>query len=1200
MGWELTAERASGRSRAHLAGESGLSDLESGVFDDPSVAARYALTARIGTGASSTVYEAVELRTGRRVAVKVLRLSAEPRGSTGQSDAERFRREARLCAQLHHAHIVRLVDSGEVGGLLYAVFELVPGRTLADVLAQEGALEPAEAVHLMAQVLDALTCSHAVGIAHRDLKPANIMITGSGAARRAMVLDFGLGVLAEEADRGSATRLTAHGEYLGTPLYSAPEQLCGKPPTVLSDVYAWGLIFLECLTGAPAITGRTMAEVLHGQLSLQRVPIPRALAAHPLARILRAATVKQPVEQRLPASDLLRELRQIPPAPLPRRSELCAARDDHARDRAVAARDRTWQVPLPRNPNFTGRRGLLAGLRDALTTDPPPAVVALSGLGGIGKTQTALEYAHRHAHEYELVAWLRAEEGAALAADYAALADALGLPERDTRDQAPRVDAVREWLEGHGHWLLVFDNAPTPEAIRAYLPHWPTGHVIATSRHPLWRSVGTALPVDVLEPDEAADFLITRTGDRQRPEAMHLGEDLGWLPLALEEAAAYIEATGHTVATYRRLLESNRIRLFREGAPPADYPWTVRSTWELSLQRLEEEAPQAARLLCLCAFLAPDDVPLGDLREGLAHVGDDGLARLAEPIAFDRSLAALRRYSLIKLSPGALSLHRLVQLVTRDRLADVDRARWADAALRLVAAIYPRSGLAGDVLPASGRLLPHALAVLAHSDGLPPCDLRAAQLLVRTGIYLSATGVQARGFEHLAAALRIVERHPELGDRERAGVLDNVAVVQNARGEIGEARALFERALAIHERLDGAESLPVGLDLVNLAWVRRALGDPGEARAAGERATRILRGGLGAWHPIVATAQSVTARVLWQLGELDAARALIAEVFAVLDRARSKFHPMMAGAWFQSGLMALALGDVARATACARQGEAVGRPAYGADHPLVLSNLLVSGQALLEQEEWDTARQVFERIVTGSQRTCARPHADLALALPLLAESQRRAGDAPRARRTVDQALATIAAVAGDRRVVLAQTHLARGNLSADAGDLAVAHQEHDAACELLQGVTGAHHPSLLPPLNALARTQLRAGALAAARQNAERGLAIAAAAGLECHLDVAAALETLAAADGALGRHADAVARLGQAAAIVDDRLGAHTARAQRLRRRMRDAGADAHARQRHESDAAEPADAALRGTAAAEPRQPGDGSPPAAKRSN
>jgi hypothetical protein len=218
--------------------------------------------------------------------------------------------------------------------------------------------------------------------------------------------------------------------------------------------------------------------------------------------------------------------------------------------------------------------------------------------------------------------------------------------------------------------------------------------------------------------------------------------------------------------------------------------------------------------------------------------------------------------------------------------------------------------------------------------------------------------------------------------------------------------------------------------------VRLVLGDLVEARTAGERAARILTTALGAWHPIVATVQSVTSRSLWQLGEIEAARALVGEVFDLLDRARSKFHPMMAGAWFQSGLLALALGDVARASACAASGVNVGTPAYGPDHPLVLSNLIVSGRVLLEREDLDGADASSSASSTALSAPAPRPHADLAMSLPLLAETQRRGGDRTLARRTVEQGLAASGAVAGDRTQLLAESHLVLGNVWADDGDV--------------------------------------------------------------------------------------------------------------------------------------------------------------------
>ena len=1085
----------------------------------------------------------------------MLRLPGRERAGA-ERDVERFRRETRLCAQLHHPNIVRLIDSGEAGELLYAVFEFVP-EAISPTFWPEGGLEPAEAVHLMMQVLDALELlrSRSGHRASRSEAGEHHGHQHRGAAQR-----DGARLRPRRArrrrERPTGGRLTVDGEYLGTPQYSAPEQLRGAPPTVLSDLYAWGLIFLECAHRRAGDRGRTPAEVVHAQLSLQPVPVPRSIASHPLGRLLRTATAKEPPQARASAERCCASCRPSPPARCPDARRWSAPATSPRPRRRSARRHLEGagaaQRQLHRPPRAAG------GAARVLATEPPPTVVALRGLGGIGKSQIALEYAYQRAAEYELVAWLGAEGADALAADYASLADWLGLPEKETRDQHARIEAVRTWLERHRRWLLIFDNAPTPQSIRAYLPHSPAGHAIATSRHQGWRSIGTGIAVDVLEPDEAAEFLTSRTGDARTPEAEHLCEELGRLPLALEEAAAYIEATGRSIATYRRLLESNRARLFDAGTPPADYPWTVRSTWEISLQRLEAEAPQAAQLLALCAYLAPDDMPLIELRQGLARLGDGALAPLTDELQLDRCIAALRRYSLVKLEENALWLHRLVQLVTRDRLPADERARWAAAALRLVEAVYPRSGLAGDVQPESGRLLPHALAVLGHVAELPQCDERAARLLSRTGVYMSATGVQARAVEHLTSALRLYDRHPELGDRERAAVLGNFALVQNARGELYEARDLLERALALHERLDGPDALSVGLALVTLAWVRRALGDLGEARAAGERGARIVGAHLGAAHPIVATLQSVTARALWELGELEAAGRLHGAVLAQLAGVEGGAHPMTAGAWLQSGVLAAERGDLERAVACAEQGVRVGTPAYGPDHPLVLSNLVISGHALLEGEDLEGARRVFERVVNAGTRTSARPHADITLSLPWLAEVQRRGGDPTLARRTAQQALATAGAIAGDCTRLLATICVVLGQIAADEGDLVGARHEHGLARALLETRIGRQHPAMLPVLNAQARVHLRAGAPAEARACGERVLSLAAGARLERHLEVAAALEAIAASLSAEGRRPEALDRLAQAEAIAVHRLTGRSARARRLaaeRRRLADA---------------------------------------------
>lgn len=271
----------------------------------------YRLIRLLGEGGAASVFMARQASTGQTVALKLLRQGAADQRQ-GQRRIERFERETLLCAQLHHPHIVRLLDQGRTDqGQLYAVFEFVPGETLQDLLHRKGALSAPAAGELLGQVLDALACAHAQGIVHRDLKPQNIMVTATGTRTHVKILDFGIAALIPDRQLADYRKLTISEETMCSPSYSAPEQLRGEPPTVKTDLYAWGLLFVECLTGKPAIYGVTLAEIFHKQLSGTDVPIPPALFGHPLADLLRKVLRKNPIERAERAALLYEEFRQI-------------------------------------------------------------------------------------------------------------------------------------------------------------------------------------------------------------------------------------------------------------------------------------------------------------------------------------------------------------------------------------------------------------------------------------------------------------------------------------------------------------------------------------------------------------------------------------------------------------------------------------------------------------------------------------------------------------------------------------------------------------------------------------------------------------------------------------------------------------------------------------------------------------------------
>ncbi|HEU4533385.1 MAG TPA: TOMM system kinase/cyclase fusion protein, partial [Polyangiaceae bacterium] len=256
------------------------------------------------------------------VAVKVLRPQA---GGPAQAAARvaRFEREAELCAGLQHPNIVRLLDksgrrgeaSGEGGAggeLCYAIYELVPGETLRELLDREGHLSVERAAELMGQVLDALAAAHAKGVVHRDLKPANVMVVSTGRSVHVKVLDFGVSTLTLEARNTAFHNVTRSREMVGTPRYSAPEQLRGDVPTTKTDLYAWGLVFLECITGRKPIAGSTLAEIYQQHLSPIEIPLPDAIVGHPLGDFLRRVLRKDPNQRAGDAAALYAEFRSLP------------------------------------------------------------------------------------------------------------------------------------------------------------------------------------------------------------------------------------------------------------------------------------------------------------------------------------------------------------------------------------------------------------------------------------------------------------------------------------------------------------------------------------------------------------------------------------------------------------------------------------------------------------------------------------------------------------------------------------------------------------------------------------------------------------------------------------------------------------------------------------------------------------------------
>ncbi|HXM58987.1 MAG TPA: helix-turn-helix transcriptional regulator [Candidatus Dormibacteraeota bacterium] len=586
-------------------------------------------------------------------------------------------------------------------------------------------------------------------------------------------------------------------------------------------------------------------------------------------------------------------------------------------------------IPPDPIPHFVGREPELEELHRELLARRR---VAVYGLGGIGKTQLAVQYLHRRRGEYpDGVFWLRAEQEASLVGDPASLAWRLRLPERETRQQERQIEAVLVWLRAHERWLLVLDNvaATSMEAVRRWLSPGLPGHLLVTSRTPMWSA---RVGLEPLPSDVAGRFLLDRTGEADAAAALAVAEALGCLPLALEQAAAYLEVSGRDLAGYARLLRTRLPQLMREGKPD-DYPRPVASTWLISFERVARDRPPAAALLRLCAFLAPDDIPISALRAGAGQLPEELRRALSDELELDRTTGVLTRYSLAHRQADVLRVHRLVQAVIRDALGP-DQRRWLSAAVRLLHTVMPEEPQLQPALwPLCARLVAH-IHVANELGGAGTDEAEAmGALLNRLGSYLRCRGDFDRARPAYERALSIREATLGADHPVTADSLSDLAGLLRERGELAAARPLHERALAIRERTLGRDHLDTSNSLNNLGFLLRDQGDLGGARSLLERALAIRERVLGAEHQGTATILNNLALVLIDECDLAAARPLLDRALAIRERTLGLDHNLTAECLSNLGHLLTLQGELAAARPLLERSVAMLRRILGPGHP---------------------------------------------------------------------------------------------------------------------------------------------------------------------------------------------------------------------------------------------------------------------------
>lgn len=710
-----------------------------------------------------------------------------------------------------------------------------------------------------------------------------------------------------------------------------------------------------------------------------------------------------------------------------------------------------WNVPYRRNPFFTGREEILANLHVTLTKNSTAALTqaqAISGLGGIGKTQIALEYAYRYREDYAALLWLSAPSRDTLIADFLELASLLHLPEQDEQDQDIVIGAIKRWLTTQDNWLLIVDNVDDPKAVADILPIHTKGKVLLTTRLQALGPLAQSVEVEKMEVQEGILFLLRRTKAlssnaalakvtlEEQAQAAEIVVILDGLPLALDQAGAYIEETQCGFLGYLELYRQHRKELLqRRSTSPLvpDHPESVTTTWSLSFQKVEEDNATATVLLQLFAFLHPDAIP----EEMITSGADDSILG---PIAINAvetniALGTLLRYSLIRRNAEEklVSIHRLVQAVLKDSMSRDQQRLWAERAIHTITRAFPSVEL--KTWNQCRRCLPHAQISLAYIDDYDLAFPAAAHLFNEVAIYLTihAQYTQAEAFLQQALAIRqriLLPTHPdtaltlndlgalyltqgkyqqseplllqarsireqELGleHPDTATSLHNLGVLFCALGKYELAEDFYQRAFQIRQRAFETSHPDRALSLMHLAELYVLQGKYEQAEAFYLQALAIQKQVLGLNHPDVAKTLNDLALVYRHKGQYKRAEQLYIQALATQEQILGLSHPDVAKTLNDLGRLYRAQGEYAKAEPCYLRALGIRKDFFGAIHPAVAQNHYSLAKLYLSQGKYSQAEEHCRQAQSIQEQQLGINHPDIADTLGILAKIYQTQGN---------------------------------------------------------------------------------------------------------------------------------------------------------------------------------------------------------------
>ncbi|MDQ3761340.1 MAG: FxSxx-COOH system tetratricopeptide repeat protein [Actinomycetota bacterium] len=770
-----------------------------------------------------------------------------------------------------------------------------------------------------------------------------------------------------------------------------------------------------------------------------------------------------------------------------------------------------WGNVPQRNKNFTGREDLLSDLRRRIVDEEVTALLphALHGMGGVGKTQLAIEYVYRYQADYDVVWWIAADQETLVRSALAGLAPRLGLtdiaPGRTEDAVTAVLDALRRGVP-YERWLLVFDNADQPESMRALIPHGP-GHVLVTSRNHRWEGVADTVEVDVFKREESLTFLGRRVPHITDPDDDQLAKELGDLPLALEQAGALLAESMMSVKTYLELLKEAATKILGEN-PPASYPVPVAAAWSVSVSRVKNETPDAMELLWRCAFFGPEPIPI-ELLHRARYVLDGPLKEiLGDPLRLSRAIRTLGRYALVRVDNrhNTLQVHRIIQKLLRDDISVEEGYKIRHEVHLLLAAADPGDPDDFANWPKYADLLSHAIPSRQLECRQPDGRILARNIV--RWLYIAGDYETAKSSAEWALKRWVADSgddHPDvlmmrrhlgnvlfaLSDYQGAYNLNKHTLEQmravlgddheetlmltnshgadlRARGEFNAAFELDKDSVTRHRDVFGDDHPRTFMAASNLAVDYRIIGHYSISLQLHEQ---NYRDRLDFYsrddHPRVLHSLDHVARALRHAGDYAKALEIEERVYrdyqeTVRQRVLPNDHPWVLGQAKSLSIARRKAGTTAEALELASKVYKKYQQRYGVDHPDTLAAALNLGNARRVTGDLDGAATLIEEAVRRYRTVLGSDHPYTQGAVMNHAIARRLLGDAAHAMALLEEALERLERIIGDEHdyTLSCATNLA--SAVADVGDTERARELGECTLQKFRESLGKDNPHTL------------------------------------------------------------------------------------------------------------------------------------------